>query len=154
MTPAERVAELSAILDKAPVSAQESARIQELIWGPDCYDPKDMYLGYGMHPYWERVRTRILETIGRDCEVCLFGSYAAVHHITYERLGAEWLEDLAVVCAECHRQAHYGDSDNAQARRKVAALRRLRGIEERPEPILARASCLQQGQSSDAPRLT
>jgi hypothetical protein len=29
-----------------------------------------------------------------------------VHHLTYERLYAELLEDLEAVCAPCHRQAH------------------------------------------------
>ncbi|MGH2369964.1 MAG: hypothetical protein ACRDI2_17430 [Chloroflexota bacterium] len=31
---------------------------------------------------------------------------AEVHHLTYERLGDELPEDLAALCAPCHRGAH------------------------------------------------
>jgi hypothetical protein len=31
-----------------------------------------------------------------------------VHHLTYERLGAELPGDLEAVCAPCHRAAHAG----------------------------------------------
>ncbi len=29
-----------------------------------------------------------------------------VHHLTYERLGAEWDDDLIVLCPACHRGQH------------------------------------------------
>jgi 5-methylcytosine-specific restriction endonuclease McrA len=30
-----------------------------------------------------------------------------VHHLTYERVGCEELSDLEVLCAPCHRKAHF-----------------------------------------------
>ena len=29
-----------------------------------------------------------------------------VHHLTYERIGKEWLEDLQALCPKCHEQQH------------------------------------------------
>ena len=29
-----------------------------------------------------------------------------VHHLTYERLGKEWLDDLQALCRKCHEQKH------------------------------------------------
>ena len=29
-----------------------------------------------------------------------------VHHLTYERVGKEWLEDLQALCPKCHEQQH------------------------------------------------
>ena len=29
-----------------------------------------------------------------------------VHHLTYERIGKEWLEDLQALCRKCHEQKH------------------------------------------------
>ena len=29
-----------------------------------------------------------------------------VHHLTYERIGKEWLDDLQALCRKCHKQQH------------------------------------------------
>lgn len=29
-----------------------------------------------------------------------------MHHLTYERLGCEWLTDLVALCKDCHEQEH------------------------------------------------
>ena len=63
---------------------------------------------------WARLRRLVLGRAGGRCESCgkipLVGFDGAlqVHHITYERLGAEPLEDLVAVCAGCHLWAHGG----------------------------------------------
>lgn len=46
----------------------------------------------------EQVRKR-----SRDkCERCKRAPYEATHHLTYERVGNERLEDLQAVCNACH----------------------------------------------------
>jgi hypothetical protein len=37
------------------------------------------------------------------CQQCGAGRALQVHHRTYDRVGAEWDEDLQVLCADCHR---------------------------------------------------
>ena len=44
------------------------------------------------------------------CEKCGFIAYRPyqleLHHLTYERLGNESLEDLILLCRRCHQQEH------------------------------------------------
>ena len=47
----------------------------------------------------EEVRTRS----GDTCERCEKAPYQETHHVTYERLGHEDLDDLMAVCSPCHR---------------------------------------------------
>ena len=44
-----------------------------------------------------------------------------VHHLTYERLGEEWDEDLQLLCAPCHNLEHFPDSHAAVWWRKQIA---------------------------------
>jgi hypothetical protein len=57
-------------------------------------------------PNWQRLRARVLVRARGLCERCRCWPIVAVHHRTYERLGAEWLEDLYGVCQRCHNELH------------------------------------------------
>ena len=50
---------------------------------------------------WALLRERVRERSGDCCERCQ-GPMQAVHHLTYERVGHERLEDLQAVCNPCH----------------------------------------------------
>jgi hypothetical protein len=65
--------------------------------------------GYGRYlrsETWAGRRAEVLERARGRCERCGEGAPVEVHHLTYERLGHERLEDLAALCAVCHRGAH------------------------------------------------
>lgn len=51
--------------------------------------------------WWRRIR---LERLAHDHGLCVFCKSEAeeVHHVTYERRGAELVEDLRSLCGECH----------------------------------------------------
>jgi hypothetical protein len=52
---------------------------------------------------WRKIRKAKLDSVHGQCERC--GSWHGrreVHHKTYERLGNERLEDLLVLCPDCH----------------------------------------------------
>lgn len=54
-------------------------------------------------PEWATTRSQKLEEADYECQRCGdSGVPLEVHHLTYDRLGHEWLEDLLVVCHECH----------------------------------------------------
>jgi hypothetical protein len=68
------------------------------------------YADYLKSTHWERIRERaIARSLGR-CQLCnaLPTERASlhVHHRTYERVGAEYLEDLIALCEACHRLFH------------------------------------------------
>ena len=66
------------------------------------------YRAYLASEQWQRVRRAALSHAGYRCARCQARSnprariYLEVHHLTYERLGRERLEDLEVLCTNCH----------------------------------------------------
>jgi len=38
------------------------------------------------------------------CEKCGSRERIQIHHITYQRIGREWLSDLQCICGNCHRR--------------------------------------------------
>ena len=67
----------------------------------------DWYSAYLRSPEWAAKRQRVLE---RDSFLCQYQNCRAiateVHHLTYERVGEELLEDLLSVCGGCHTCIH------------------------------------------------
>lgn len=60
-----------------------------------------------MSSHWAQIRRDARELSGGRCEMCR-GPGEEVHHLTYERLGHETLDDVMVVCFDCHEQIHDG----------------------------------------------
>ena len=56
--------------------------------------------------YWKNLRERVFKERGRKCERCNRTTYLQVHHLTYERRGRERMEDLEILCRDCHKQEH------------------------------------------------
>ena len=70
--------------------------------------PEEEYLEYINSAAWRHKRKAKLESIGWHCERCLLSRYSVkldVHHKTYEHFKNEPLEDLEVVCKDCHQKA-------------------------------------------------
>jgi 5-methylcytosine-specific restriction endonuclease McrA len=80
------------------------------------------YEKYLESPHWQELRKLKLEeqrdALGYNCcEKC--GSRPAatrqtavsVHHLTYERLGKELIEDLQIICRVCHDKEHGRDPE-------------------------------------------
>jgi 5-methylcytosine-specific restriction endonuclease McrA len=93
------------------------ARLWKLVQDRDGYDK------YLAGPHWQALRRRKLEQqkseLGHNCcEEC--GAQPAitretalsVHHLTYERLGEELLEDLSIICRHCHDKEHGRNIEN------------------------------------------
>lgn len=65
------------------------------------------YTKYLLSVEWRTFRMKVLSTRGTLCEECkVFGRRVEVHHLTYERVGAELPEDVAVLCNSCHVKHH------------------------------------------------
>ena len=71
-------------------------------------NPKNPITAYQEYLYseeWRERRNAVMERDGWKCVVC--GEEAQdVHHLTYERIFKEKLEDLIAVCRSCHSQLH------------------------------------------------
>jgi len=67
------------------------------------------WLPYGLYlrsPHWKRVRNAALERAHHRCQVCNAAGRLEVHHRTYDRRGQELLEDVTVLCRNCHETFH------------------------------------------------
>ena len=65
--------------------------------------PYEEYLKTG---HWKFVRSRAVEYADKSCQLCKSKLHINVHHNTYERRGCESLNDLIVLCRECHSKFH------------------------------------------------
>jgi restriction endonuclease Mrr len=80
-----------------PVAAERLAELRAL--------PYPLYL---RTPEWRRARAVALLAAGNCCSLDVtHTTELEVHHRTYERLGAELVSDLVVLCHPCH-QLHHG----------------------------------------------
>jgi len=74
----------------------------------------NMYLSRGekqdhlRSEYWRNLRIeRLLITEGYICEACGKRTVKLdLHHITYEHLGCESVEDVRLICRSCHQHIH------------------------------------------------
>ena len=91
------------------------------------------YSAYLKSPEWKKKRQRLYRDRKGRCEDCgkkLRGKYHA-HHKTYERVGNEDPEDLALLCDRCHQKRH---PDKKIVRKKKLHIRK--------SSLVASAACL------------
>lgn len=67
-------------------------------------DMLERYTEYLSSPEWDALRQQVIERDG-SCRLC-DGPIQCVHHLTYERVFHETLEDLAGLCQGCHELIH------------------------------------------------
>lgn len=67
---------------------------------------KALYQRYMSSKQWHDKRSEALKKAGYRCQMCGAVINLNVHHVSYERLGAEWISDLVVLCKGCHEKLH------------------------------------------------
>lgn len=64
------------------------------------------YTTYLQSTAWQERRTGCLLRAGHKCEACTGTHRLQAHHLTYERIFNEPLEDLMALCEHCHDALH------------------------------------------------
>jgi len=64
------------------------------------------YQTYIRSDAWRQKRQQVIARAHGICERCGRWPIVNVHHLTYEHIGNEGLEDLLGVCSRCHRELH------------------------------------------------
>lgn len=64
------------------------------------------YKEYLQTEEWQSIRIKALKRFGFKCHVCNSTKKLNVHHKTYENRGNENLNDLIVLCEDCHAKYH------------------------------------------------
>jgi 5-methylcytosine-specific restriction endonuclease McrA len=85
-------------------------------------DRRLAYRSYIQSEEWKQKRAEKLRA-NPSCEMCDGFKHRQVHHLTYERLGNELLDDLVTLCRRCHAIEHSDISDTRKAKiwRYIAA---------------------------------
>ena len=67
------------------------------------------YNGYLHSLHWLEFKRRAIRERGKNgCELCCKKDCPLeVHHLTYDTLGKETLNDVRVLCRSCHHRNHY-----------------------------------------------
>jgi 5-methylcytosine-specific restriction endonuclease McrA len=65
-----------------------------------------MYDSYMLSREWSEKRRAVIARDNGVCQRCEDAAIEQVHHLTYERIGNERLDDLIGLCAACHAIAH------------------------------------------------
>jgi hypothetical protein len=86
------------------------------------------YSDYLETPEWSLVRQSALHAAGHRCEVCYTDDRLEVHHRTYARLGRELIEDVTVLCRDCHGRFHEAGGELAVALDCPPPVRQIRMV--------------------------
>lgn len=70
------------------------------------------YVDYLKSEKWKELRLEVLKRDDFLCRKCTTEKACHVHHLTYERLGREKLEDLISICFDCHIKEHDENNSN------------------------------------------
>jgi DNA repair exonuclease SbcCD ATPase subunit len=64
--------------------------------------------------HWRELRKYVIRRRGKKCSLCGAAELLDVHHKTYDNRGREHfhLDDLIVLCRNCHGQHHKGEKGN------------------------------------------
>lgn len=65
-----------------------------------------MYNSYILSQQWAEKRKAVIARDNGVCRRCEDAAIDQVHHLTYERIGNEKLDDLIGLCATCHAIEH------------------------------------------------
>jgi hypothetical protein len=67
---------------------------------------KEEYRQYLSSNEWRGKRERVLRRDKNRCIKCHSVENLQIHHLTYERVGKEFLCDLITLCRKCHERVH------------------------------------------------
>lgn len=91
------------------------SRVQIPVDLSDEYHP-NVQSAYLWTREWRSTRRAKLDDVGYRCRVCKQSKDLQVHHLTYDHVGHEWLEELIVLCRGCHQSVH--EQRDAQRKRR------------------------------------
>jgi 5-methylcytosine-specific restriction endonuclease McrA len=73
------------------------------------HDRRYRYDQYLRSQQWDLIRKQVRTKYKNTCQECFKAGKVEVHHKTYERIGAEHLDDLVALCRTCHKALHSGE---------------------------------------------
>ena len=94
--------------------------------------PNFDYQAYLASREWALLKEQVRDRSDGWCELCHAAPYQETHHVTYERIGNEDVDDLAGVCSPCHRWLSGKSNEKPLARAHLVSERLTRDEERVP----------------------
>jgi len=91
------------------------------------------YTAYMASPAWAAFRIAYYRTHARACAACCATRYVELHHVTYERLGAERADDVVPLCLSCHEHVHHAYRQAGRGTLAAATWRWVNGQAQRDQ---------------------
>jgi hypothetical protein len=79
-----------------------------------CEDTNEVcrtYKNYLNSRHWKLYKEKYINIYRKECAVCKSKVKLNFHHKTYENVGNESLDDVVILCRECHEKVHNEDID-------------------------------------------
>jgi len=64
------------------------------------------YNEFLLSDFWKNKREWILSCFDNECQICKSKEKLEVHHLNYISVGNEGMDDVTVLCRECHNGKH------------------------------------------------
>lgn len=85
------------------------------------HDKRYRYDQYLRSQQWDLIRRKVRSKYKDTCQECFKSGKVEIHHKTYERIGAEHIDDLIALCRTCHKALHAGEIVLRDQQQEVAA---------------------------------
>lgn len=70
---------------------------------------KEQYEAHLKTPKWRKLRLEVFKRDGYKCLECSTKYNLQAHHLTYDDIGDEKIEQLITLCRKCHEKQHKGE---------------------------------------------
>ncbi|SEH31559.1 HNH endonuclease [Chryseobacterium culicis] len=108
---------------KNNISHDKNLAYESVSYSNYLSSPRGKYHEYLESQEWKVKRKQVFDRDNNLCQRCKKESALHVHHLTYDNIFKEKLEDLMSVCPECHSQIHYEELiskiENLKNNRKI-----------------------------------
>lgn len=106
-------------------------------WYKDLDQDRATYSEYLKSDYWKNKRRQVLQRDNYSCNECGVKSNLQVHHLDYDTIGDEDLEDLITLCRKCHHNLHEIINRKKQEQRQAQKERWEQEALERKERLIS-----------------
>ena len=87
---------------------EEIHEAREELFHPQRYGRKADYHKYLASNEWKAKRKEKL-ALNSICEICGSDKEIQIHHLNYNNVGSEQMDDLQTLCKKCHYKTHFKD---------------------------------------------
>lgn len=102
-----RICYINIVSPEKLTAKREKKRELKLSRGGMSYKKwRGQYNRYIKSPIWSKKRKEAFLFHGKFCHKCTNTTNLQVHHLTYENIFNEKMEDLMILCKPCHKRVH------------------------------------------------